>query len=267
MSDAEPYRLNLKDVRLEMAGITDTGCKRDKNEDYIQLAPDYGLCVIADGMGGHRAGEIASKLAVTSTVEQIRKGLDFQKKLHTGVTTALPLRRLIRAAIEDANSTISIQAEHNARQSGMGTTIVVLLFRDNWFVIGNVGDSRGYRLRDGELRQLSVDHSLVQDMVRRGLLSKADAATSPKRGLLLQALGNAEVDPSFTSGCPMAGDCFLLCSDGLTEVVDDPQIFQILTQHDDPEDAAQVLVDMARRNGGPDNISVCVVRVRDANDY
>ena len=267
MSKTDAYRLNLKGIYLEMAGITNTGCKRENNEDYIQLVPDQGLCVIADGMGGHLAGEVASKLAVTGTVEQISKGLAYQNNQHSGVTTALPLRRLIKAAIEDTNSAITIQAEHNKSQAGMGTTIVVLLFRDNWFVIGNVGDSRGYRLRDGELRQLSEDHSLVQDMVKRGVMSKDTAAASPKRGLLLQAMGNPEVDPSFTSGCPIAGDCFLLCSDGLTEVVKDKQIHKILTRYDDPEDAAQVLVDTACKNGGPDNITVCVVRVRDEDDY
>lgn len=267
MSHANKYHLNLKDIYLEMAGVTDTGCKRENNEDYIQLVPDHGLCVVADGMGGHLAGEVASKIAVTGTIEQICMGLEYQNNQHRGVTTALPLRRLMKAAIEDTNSAITIQAEHNKSQAGMGTTIVVLLFRDNWFVLGNVGDSRGYRLRDGELRQLSEDHSLVQDMVKRGVMSKQDAATSPKRGLLLQALGNPEVEPSFTSGCPLAGDCFLLCSDGLTEVVDDKQIRKILTRHDNPEDAAQVLVDTANKKGGPDNISVCVVRVRDEDDY
>lgn len=266
MPAPEKYQLKLKGIYLDMAGATDTGCKRENNEDYIQLVPDHGLCVVADGMGGHLAGEVASKMAAKGIVEQVSKGLEYQDAQRSDISTALPLRRLMKAAIVDANSAITIQAEHNASQAGMGTTVVALLFRDNWFVIGNVGDSRGYRLRDGELRQLSVDHSYVQDMVKRGMMSQRDAASSPKRGLLTQALGNPEVDPSFTSGCPLAGDCFVLCSDGLTEVVTDKQIKNTLQRHDNASDAVEVLIEMARKKGGPDNISVCVVRVRD-EDY
>ena len=260
-----PYQPGLNGIALEMAGQTDTGCKRDKNEDFFLINPEHGLCIVADGMGGHRAGEIASGIAASNTAEQIIRALDYQNRQHITATTALPLRRLIKAAIEDANMAIIRQARKSAKQTGMGTTIVTLLFRGNWFVIGNVGDSRGYRLRDGELKQLSVDHSLIQDMVKRGIISSEDAQHSPKRGLLLQALGNHDVDPSFTSGCPLAGDCFLLCTDGLTEVVDDREIRDILVEHDDPAESCRILVDTARRHGGPDNITVAVVRVRDAS--
>jgi protein phosphatase len=267
MSATDKYQLKLKNIHLEMAGVSDIGCKRDNNEDYVQIIPDHGLCVLADGMGGHLAGEVASRMAVEGTIEQICKGLEYQDKQRSDISTALPLRRLMKAAIVDTNSAITIQAENNATQAGMGTTIVALLFRDNWFVLGNVGDSRGYRLRDGELRQLSVDHSYVQDMVKRGMMSQQDASVSPKRGLLTQALGNPDVDPSFTSGCPLADDCFLLCSDGLTEVVSDKQIKSILKRYDKPAEAVEVLIEKARKNGGPDNITVCVVRVRDEDDY
>lgn len=259
MSKSNPYR--SKNFRIRMAGITDTGQRRENNEDNILVDTNHSLSIVADGMGGHNAGEIASQMAVNMTSQFLIAGLRIEGQSEDAFSTAEPLQELMEKSIQLANRKIREDAGRNEDQSGMGTTIVCMLICKSWFVIGNVGDSRCYRLRDGQLSQISEDHSWIQDMVTQGTIKKEHAKRHPQRGLLLQAMGNREIEPSFTTGCPIVGDVFMLCSDGLTEVVSNNTIGFVLNQDGTPQKTAEKLVQLANENGGPDNISVIVVKI------
>jgi protein phosphatase len=262
MNDSPPTPNPCSALPLDMWGISDTGRRRDNNEDAILLLDRIGLAMVADGMGGHNAGEIASQLAIDAVRQFLLAGLHIDERDGQDVNdSAESLRELMEKAIWQANQKIRESAGRHKRRKGMGTTFVGIVFRGNWFVIGHVGDSRCYRLRDGQMQQLTEDHSWVQDMISRGVLSVDEARKSPQRGLLLQALGNREIEPSFTTGCPLAGDVYLLCSDGLTEPVSDEEIADAIAAGGEARDIAARLVDLANANGGPDNISAAVVRV------
>ena len=259
MNQAIPGR--PKHLRIRIAGITDTGQRRDNNEDNILVDSHHCLAIVADGMGGHNAGEVASKIAIDVTSQFLIAGIHIEAKSEDAFSTAEPLKVLMEKSIQLANRKIVEASGDDDKKSGMGTTIACLLFCGNWFVLGNIGDSRCYRFRDGKISQLSVDHSWIQGMVKRGTIKQEDAKHHPQRGLLLQALGNREVEPSFTSGCPQPGDVFLVCSDGLTEVVSNNTIGFVLSQDGSPQKTAEKLVELANENGGPDNISVIVAKV------
>ncbi|MEA1888227.1 MAG: Stp1/IreP family PP2C-type Ser/Thr phosphatase [Pseudomonadota bacterium] len=248
-------------IRIKMAGVTDTGQRRDNNEDNILIDRHHALAIVADGMGGHNAGEVASKIATDVTSQFLIAGLRIESRMDDAFSTPEPMEDLLEKSIQLANRKIIEESGNDDKKSGMGTTIVCLLFCKNWFVIGNIGDSRCYRFRDGRISQLSEDHSWIQGMVAKGTINEEDAKRHPQRGLLLQALGNREVEPTFVSGCPMAGDIFILCSDGLTEVVSNNTIGFVLNQDGSPEKTAEKLVELANENGGPDNISVVVVKI------
>ncbi len=259
MSHTNPCRPHH--IRIRMAGVTDTGQHRDANEDSIFVDNHHCLAIVADGMGGHNAGEIASRIAIEVTSQFIMAGLRIEGSTENAFSTAEPLQDLMDKSIQLANRRILQESSNDNKKSGMGTTIVCLLFCNNWFVIGNIGDSRCYRFRDGKITQLTEDHSWIQSMVKQGKIDKEDAKHHSQRGLLLQALGNREVNPSFTSGCPQIGDVYILCSDGLTEVVSDNTIGFVLSQDGSPQKTADKLVELANENGGPDNISVVVVKI------
>jgi protein phosphatase len=244
-----------------MSGVTDTGQRRDNNEDNILVDTSHALAIVADGMGGHNAGEVASQLAIDVTSQFLIAGLHIESRMDDAFSSAEPMQDLLEKSIQLANRKIIEESSNDDSKSGMGTTIVCLVFCNNWFVIGNIGDSRCYRFRNGEINQLSEDHSWIQGMVARGTIKKDDAKKHPQRGLLLQALGNTEIKPTFTSGCPQAGDVFVLCSDGLTEVVSNNTIGFVLKQNGSPQKTAEKLVHLANENGGPDNISVIVVKI------
>ena len=259
MSPSNPFR--SKYFRIKMAGITDTGQRRENNEDNILVDAPHSLAIVADGMGGHNAGEIASQIAVDMTSQFLVAGLHIEGQAEDAFSTAEPLQELMEKSIQLANRKIREDAGRNEDQSGMGTTIVCMLICQSWFVIGNVGDSRCYRFREGQLSQMSEDHSWIQGMVTQGTIKKEHAKRHPQRGLLLQAMGNREIEPSFTTGCPIVGDVFVLCSDGLTEVVSNNTIGFVLNQDGSPQKTAEKLVELANENGGPDNISVIVVKI------
>jgi len=259
MSHTNPCRPHH--IRIRMAGVTDTGRHRIANEDSIFVDSHHGLAIVADGMGGHNAGEVASHIAIDVTSQFIVAGLRIEGSTDNAFSTAEPLQDLMEKSIQLANRRILQESSNDNNKSGMGTTIVCLLFCNNWFVMGNIGDSRCYRFRDGKMTQLSEDHSWIQSMVKQGKINKKDAKHHSQRGLLLQALGNREVSPSFTSGCPQIGDVFVLCSDGLTEVVSNNTIAFVLSQDGSPQKTADKLVELANENGGPDNISVIVVKI------
>ncbi len=231
----------------DSAGFTDPGRKRRRNEDSYVIDPP--LFAVADGMGGAQAGEVASRLAAAAFREfHAADDLD-------------PEERLV-AIIQEANRRIFERASGDAQVSGMGTTITAALVASEGLVIGHVGDSRAYRLRDNQFEQLTDDHSLVADLVRSGRLTPEEADVHPQRSVITRALGtDPEVDvDTFTVGAE-SGDLFLLCSDGLTTMVGDEDISKLLTAARDLEQAGKGLVKAANRAGGEDNVTVVLFRL------
>ncbi len=253
------YVMDPKPI-LEFAARTDTGMVRSHNEDAIHASPEHAFAVLADGMGGYNAGEVASAMAV----EAVRSRL--QAELPN-----LPARRrepftlqLLNAAIHDANKAILAAAESESQYRGMGTTIVAAIFDEDRLALAHVGDSRAYRLRQDELVQITRDHSLVQEQIDAGLVDPASAAYALHRNLVTRAVG---VDPEMEVELHLhpveEGDVYLLCSDGLSDMLDAGGITGILRAHPDSLDAAcETLVAQANAMGGHDNISVILIRVQ-----
>ncbi|MEJ2398893.1 MAG: Stp1/IreP family PP2C-type Ser/Thr phosphatase, partial [Gammaproteobacteria bacterium] len=240
-----------------MYGLTDVGLSREHNEDSISWDIELGLVMLADGMGGHNAGEIASELAVTAIRDALLDVLTpdmVESKL-------IKCEEAVREAVIYANEDIHEQANHRIECAGMGTTVVLTLFHEDKVTYAHVGDSRIYRLRNGEFKQLTLDHSLVQEMIDNGYLSQEEAMVSSSRNLITRALGiapNVEVD--VTTETLDIDDVYLMCSDGLSDLLTEQDMAKILvTQRDNLGDAAQYLVDMANERGGTDNISVILV--------
>ena len=237
---------------LKSYAITDIGQKRKLNQDFIYLseAPIGNLpnvFIVADGMGGHNAGDYASRYAVETVVDEI--GASFERN---------PVR-ILGAAIEKANALIRRRAQEVEAYSGMGTTMVVATCMGKYMEVANVGDSRLYVLGD-QIEQITMDHSLVEEMVRMGSIDKASARNHPDRNIITRAIGAQDyIETDFFSVELQAGNMVLLCSDGLTNMVDDETIYQILTEDGSLKDRAEKLVETANRNGGKDNISVIVI--------
>ena len=243
---------------LRWGAVTHEGQLRTQNEDNHHAGE--GLFVVADGMGGHLAGEVASEMAVARLDERLPAG-------------QLGSRDDLVAAINEANVEIYNASLHNADQAGMGTTITAIAVVDDpldgeVLAVANVGDSRGYVLRHGRLRQVTVDHSFVQELVAEGAITAAEARHHPRRNIVTRALGIEPYVRVDTWTMPIIrGDRFLLCSDGLVDEVADDVIQAILATHpDDPTIAAQALVDAANASGGRDNITAIVVDVLEGDD-
>jgi serine/threonine protein phosphatase PrpC len=236
-------------VRLLAASRTDVGRVRPSNEDAFLVADDAHLVAVADGMGGHQAGEVASATAITALLDGV----------HRGAT--------IGDAISGANDAVLARAAEDPSLRGMGTTMTAAVLHGATLVIGHVGDSRAYLLRDGVLVQLTTDHSVIAELVAAGELTEAEAEIDPRRAMITRALG---IDPSvevdvFDVGL-VPGDRLLLCSDGLTTMVRDEVIARILVEEHDRERAADTLVAAANDAGGADNITVVVVDVVEVPD-
>jgi PPM family protein phosphatase len=241
-------------TKLRVGSATDVGMVRSNNQDQVLVASP--LFAVADGMGGHVAGEVASLTAI----EALRAAFDKD-------STAAGLV----AATKEANRAVWEKARHDPRLRGMGTTLVALALvhegDEEQLAIVNVGDSRVYRLQQGELEQLTTDHRLVQELIDDGQLSEAEATYHPQRHVLTRALGvDAEVPADSLQVVPYKGDRFLLCSDGLSGEVGDSEVASILRRIADPQEAAKELVAAAMANGGSDNITVVVVDVVDDDD-
>jgi len=241
-------------LKLVIHGVTDVGRNREHNEDAISWDMKMGLVLLADGMGGHNAGEVASALAVDS----VRTSLSDVVTPEIVGSGIVNYSDAVRDAVDFANQEIHEQSQERPECAGMGTTMAVALFLENRVVFAHVGDSRIYRFRGNELTQVTSDHSLVQEMIDNGYLSEEEAQLSTSRNLITRALGIAEeVEVDICEEMTQVGDIYLLCSDGLTDMVPDKEIQAILTSdHADMESAAQMLVDMANEKGGTDNISV-----------
>jgi len=255
-------------MRYEMIAMTDVGVRRDHNEDCVLADSDHGFAVLADGMGGYNAGEVASAMAVETVGDTLKTQLPVMAEVEIDEQTGYTSQSvLVREAIESANEAIYARAGSSSECAGMGTTILVSAFYGDHITAAHVGDSRMYRLRSGVLSHVTEDHSLVHEQVRRGLLSARDARNSRIKNLVTRALGvDAGVEPDLVEDIVLPGDIYLMSSDGLTDVVSDEAITEVLRSHaTDLKRAGQILIDMANRAGGPDNISIILIKVHEQN--
>jgi PPM family protein phosphatase len=257
-------------IQIRAAGLTDVGRKRTMNEDSFATADALGLYVVADGMGGHAAGEVASRLAVESISRHI-------SGTSTGVATApsetttqsldedlpLPARRVL-AAIRLANQEIARSVRQDQSMRGMGTTVVLAYIQGRRAYIGSVGDSRAYLVRGGSIVQLTDDHTFVNEQVRAGTLTVAEARRHPARNILTRAVGSQEdVEADLIEQDLEPDDVLLLCSDGLTTMVDDRDILDVVRrQGGDPDRGCRALIDLANERGGDDNITAIMIQTR-----
>ena len=240
-------------MHIKHGSQTNQGRVRTSNEDSFVANPGAGLFLVADGMGGHAAGEIASQLA-SSTVESC---------VATGASSVEDFPDMLRRAAQEANQRVFEAQQQDRALSGMGSTLTVLFLREDKYYIAHVGDSRAYRLRDGNLEQLTRDHSLVWHLYENGVLRKSDLSTHPQKNLITRSIGShSQVDVDLEQRKACAGNVYLLCSDNLTNEVTDEGIHGILNARlSQPQQMADLLVDAANHAGGPDNITVVVVRI------
>jgi len=234
-------------------GKTDIGLRRSNNEDAFIISPELGFCLAADGMGGAAAGELASKIFADTVLEIFADSTDQSEK---------EILYRVKKAFSFANEKILDHATQNPNHEGMGCTAELLAFCGDGFALGHVGDSRTYRFRNGQLRQLTQDHTLVQQQIEEGLISSENIRNHPLRNIILRALGQErELALDLLRGKILPGDLFLLCSDGLTDMVQDDQIQEILSSDIDVHRKADKLVESAKAAGGKDNITVVLVAI------
>jgi len=246
-------------MKIKAFGLTDVGRRRESNQDSLLIRPEQRLYAVADGMGGHAAGEIASHIAIEALSETL------ERESWDGQDPAREVAGALQHAFVEGNRRICESVVARGEWRGMGTTIVAMIALDDRAVIGHVGDSRAYLLRNGTLRRLTHDHSWVSEQVRMGLMTDEEAHRHPMRNIVTRALGNRpalDVDISEAEARP--ADVFMLCSDGLNSMLTDDEIHGALMQHgQDPEKACRKLVELANSKGGEDNITVIVCRVYD----
>lgn len=249
--------------RIEVAGETNVGRKRNHNEDNFAILADYGLFVVADGMGGHASGEVASKMAIDAMQEFFASTQDDPERTwpyKMDRTKGYEENRLI-TGIKLANLRIYETAQREAKKRGMGTTFVSLFTANEGIYVAHVGDSRAYRFRNGRLEMLTEDHSLLNDYIKMKRLTEEEIANFPHKNVIVRALGmkdTVKVDTRFEA--PQLNDTYLLCSDGLSGPVSDPEMQQILGTHKDLKTACSKLIEQANAAGGPDNITCVLVR-------
>ena len=242
--------MSTSEVRYAVAAVSDCGSKRPSNEDAFGISAEHGVYVLCDGMGGAAAGEVASALAADVVV-----------RLLSGRADAAPLEDVVEEAVRAANQTIHSRAQRDPQLRGMGTTLVGLVTEGPRVLVFNVGDSRCYRMRNSTLIQISQDHSLVEEQVRMGRITHAEALRSPLRNVITRALGTeSSVEPDLFELEAEVGDLFLLCSDGLTGELPDPLIESMLAADLSLNELCTRLVDAANRAGGHDNITCLLVR-------
>ena len=250
---------------LEIVSETHPGMLRAHNEDSVAAEPDHGLVVLADGMGGYNAGEVASGIAVTVMGAEITPRLEHASPIERDEETGEELAvMLLSAGIHKANASIYQAAHSQSQYAGMGTTIVSALFYDNRVVVGHVGDSRLYRLRGDKLDLITRDHSLLQEQIDSGMISVESARHSKNKNLVTRAVGiEDEVVPEIHLHDVEIGDIYLLCSDGLNDMVEDEDIESILyAMQGNLPLAAEQLIQIANDNGGRDNVSVILIKVK-----
>ncbi len=252
--------------KLKFAEITDTGKVRDHNEDAIGSDVDYGLMVLADGMGGYNAGEVASGIAVQTISELATEGADREHRHEIDPATGLMRQTIVlRDAVTRANKIIFQTAQSQTHCEGMGTTLVAAMFYDNKVSMAHVGDSRAYRLRGSKFEQLTLDHSLLQELVDRGFYSEEEAQRSTNRNYVTRALGvEPTVEVEVQEFDVLPDDVILLCSDGLPDMVEDEDIHLTISTFNASLDVVgQQLVKLSNEHGGRDNVSVMLAQVLD----
>ncbi|MFZ5470326.1 MAG: Stp1/IreP family PP2C-type Ser/Thr phosphatase [Myxococcota bacterium] len=251
-------------MRIEVAGNTHVGMKRNHNEDNYLLLPEEQLFCVADGMGGHSSGEIASKIAVDELAEFFKmtaKDADATWPYKMDKTRSYDENRLT-TGIKLANVRIFERASADQKFKGMGTTIVTVHFAAGHAYVGHVGDSRVYYFRNGVLKQLTEDHSLLNDYLKAKKLSPEEIEAFPHKNVIVRALGmkdTVQVDVNKLE--PLPGDVYLLCSDGLSGMVPDPQMQEVLAHTRELDKACAQLIDMANAAGGSDNVTCVLARI------
>ncbi|MEK7381981.1 MAG: Stp1/IreP family PP2C-type Ser/Thr phosphatase [Elusimicrobiota bacterium] len=249
---------------IEVIGATDPGCVRKNNEDDFAVDAELGLLVVADGMGGHNSGEVASGLATNTILDFARKMLGGRKSLvPAGGSPELTARaRQLEYFIKTANILIYEKGRAFPKDAGMGTTVVAVLLDAKSMTVAHVGDSRLYLWRGGELTQLTADHSLVGEMVRRGQMSLGEAARSPQQNILTRALGaEGDVGVDVAEHPLLPGDLILLATDGLSKMLDDAEVARTIASESQLRKLVDALISKARAAGGADNITVVVARI------
>ncbi len=245
-------------MKHRVFGVTDVGRVRENNQDNMLIDDNRRLYAVADGMGGHAAGEVASELAISTLAATMDD--------HENSGQPEEVREQLEMAFREGNRRICESVVTRNEWRGMGTTIVAMVALEDNAVIGHVGDSRAYLLREGRLQRLTSDHSWVNEQVKLGLLTDDEAHRHPMRNIVTRALGNrTELQVEITDSDVQPGDLFVLCSDGLNSMLNDDQIHSTLTEHaSDPEAACRALVERANERGGEDNITViCVAACAD----
>ncbi len=247
-------------IKVIIAGCTDTGMHRQLNEDHIGFDQELGIAVLTDGMGGHQSGKIASHMAVNSVLNTLRNLVNPDS---SGTITDSQLLEQVSNTISYSNTEIFEAAENLEEHKGMGTTVVAALIQNEKIYAGHVGDSRLYLHRNNGLKRITKDHSLVQDLIDRGFYTEEEARKTNVGHIVTRALGTKEdVEVDTVQHDLQANDVFLLCSDGLSDMVDDWRIEEILNEREDNLEAtAQELVNTANRNGGKDNVSVILMQI------
>lgn len=248
-------------MKIISFGKTDTGLVRTKNEDSFCSEEDIGLFIVADGIGGHAAGEIASAMAVEVIKDYMRKSLTGKEQFIKDVNTRfLEVTNRISSGIELANQKIYKTSQDSPKFSSMGTTIAVALLTGCRLSIAHVGDSRIYLVRDNSLLRLTDDHSVISEHIKQGLMTKEEAERANFGNIITRAVGYEEtVDIELDEINVLEGDKIILCSDGLTSMVKDEFILSTVTSVDSPEEACTVLIEKACENGGKDNITVIII--------
>ena len=253
--------------KIRSVGLTDAGRVREHNEDTIGSDPDIGLFVLADGMGGYNAGEVASGIAVKTIMSLVKEAVEHQDLTAGDRESRLSRPSIIlRDAITRANKIIYQTAKTQPQCEGMGTTIVACMFFDNRVSIAHVGDSRMYRLRGGQFERLTLDHSLLQELIDRGFYTPAEAQRAANKNYVTRALGvEAGVEVELSEEIVQKGDFYVLCSDGLSDMVEDEDIhLTISTFGASLETVAKQLIQLANDNGGRDNVSLILSQVVDS---
>ncbi len=252
--------VNKYSMIYQFSFSTDPGLTRDNNEDSVVFDASTQLAVLADGMGGYNAGEVASGMATAFIKSEMSRWLSQAGK----ISNAREVRRALEICVDNANRSIFNASNSNSQYTGMGTTLVVGVFQDGRIMLGHIGDSRCYRLRGNEFSQITKDHSLLQEQIDAGLITPEQAATSLNKNLVTRALGVEDVVMLETNEHRSeVGDIYLMCSDGLSDMVSDEDIAAIMLVQEDLDTKAKALVDAANAGGGRDNISVLLIAAKD----
>ncbi|MDY7036710.1 MAG: Stp1/IreP family PP2C-type Ser/Thr phosphatase [Thermodesulfobacteriota bacterium] len=251
-------------MHIKTSGISDVGLKREGNEDYFSIEDFPGLFIVADGMGGHLAGEVASRIAVEMIIKSFQKWVEEDARetelFGTHDSSLSILGNYVSSSIRLANRIVYEMAKEYDQYHGMGTTAVVLFVTPEIIIAANVGDSPIFMVRDGNIEKLSKDHTLVAEQVEMNIMTAEEAETSPLRHVLTRNLGFAKnVEPDVFEIEPSNHDRFILCSDGLTDLVSDEEILDLVQNEDDPDRLCRRFIEMSLQRGGHDNTTVISV--------